>query len=545
MKIYKIILAIVTTVIFVLPACKKDFLDEKVYSKFTPEALSDSLAFEAGIIGLQSQYSLWNTMNENQNGNQGFLCVWQMGTDVAYNKAPDDLDPMSIPYTNYEKLNSADLSSEFLWKWAYNIINNANVVIVNIDKPELTVSERFKNKIKAQAMFYRALSYNYLATLYGGVPLITEPLSAPKTDFVRAAVKDVNDLIVSDLNFAKVNAPSIDELAAKSLPNKFMASQLLAEAYLRIGGKDKEAEAECDAIINSGQFSLIKNRYGVKASQPGDPFADMFIFGNQRRLQGNTEAIWVEETENPASVPNGAGPDLQSKFPGYHFTGSQHRRVWGSRYYNTPGMVLSDSLGGRGISRLALTYFVLNLYSKDDMRNSPYNLRRKYYYNDPSSPKYRQLVVPGPGIDTNRNIVPKINKWDQFDPNDTFGSSMIKDFIIMRLGETYLLKAEAQLKQGNTSGAAASINVLRDRAHAGSVLAANITMDFILDERVRELIGEENRRMTLMRTGMLLKRVVGRGLKITGLSDKINLLPIPQSEIDLNKDAKLEQNPGY
>lgn len=545
MKTYKIILAVAAAAICTMQACKKDFLTEKVYSKFTPEALNDSLAFEAGIVGLQSQYSLWNTMNENPNGNQGFLCVWQMGTDVAYNKAPDDLDPMAIPYTNYEKLNSADVSSEFVWKWAYNIINNANVVIANIDKPSIPVGNSFRGKIKGQAMFYRALAYNYLATLYGGVPLIKEPLTAPKTDFVRAPVKDINDLIVSDLNFAKVNAPSIGELEAKSLPNKSMASQLLAEAYLRIGGKDAEAEAECNTIINSGDFSLIDSRYGIKASQPGDPFSDMFIFGNQRRSQGNKEAIWVEETENPASVPNGAGPDIQSKFGGYRFLGSQHRRAWGSRYYNQAGMLLCDTLGGRGISRMALTYFVLNNYGANDMRNSQYNLRRKYYYNDPSSPKYGQLVVPGPGIDTNRNIVPKTNKWDQFDPNDTFGSSMIKDFIIMRLGETYLLKAEAQFKQGNTGGAATTINILRDRAHAGHVAAGDITMNFILDERARELIGEENRRMTLMRTGTLLQRVAGRGLKITGIASRNLLLPIPQSEINLNKDAKLEQNPGY
>jgi hypothetical protein len=545
MKTYKIILAAAAAAICTLQACKKDFLTEKVYSKFTPEALNDSLAFEAGIVGLQSQYSLWNTMNEDNNGNQGFLCVWQMGTDVAYNKAPDDLDPVSIPYTNYEKLNSANGASEFVWKWAYNLINNANVVIANIDKPSIQLGNRFRGKIKGQAMFYRALAYNYLATLYGGVPLIKEPLTAPKTDFVRAPVKDINDLIVSDLNFAKVNAPSIDEIEAKSLPNRSVASQLLAEAYLRIGGKDAEAEAECNTIINSGDFSLIDSRYGVKASQPGDPFSDMFIYGNQRRNQGNKEAIWVEETENPASVPNGAGLDIQSKFGGYRFLGSQHRRAWGSRYYNQAGMLLCDSLGGRGISRMALTYFVLNIYGANDMRNSQYNLRRKYYYNDPSSPNYGQLIVPGPGIDTNRNIVPKTNKWDQFDPNDTFGSSMIKDFIIMRLGETYLLKAEAQFKQGNTGGAAATINILRDRAHAAHVAAGNITMNFILDERVRELIGEENRRMTLMRTGTLLQRVAGRGLKITGISSRNLLLPIPQSEIDLNKDAKLEQNPGY
>ena len=70
-------------------------------------------------------------------------------------------------------------------------------------------------------------------------------------------------------------------------------------------------------------------------------------------------------------------------------------------------------------------------------------------------------------------------------------------------------------------------------------------MDFILDERVRELIAEENRRMILMRTKTLLQRVVGRGLKIIGITANNLLLPIPQSEINLNKDAVLTQNPGY
>jgi hypothetical protein len=178
------------------------------------------------------------------------------------------------------------------------------------------------------------------------------------------------------------------------------------------------------------------------------------------------------------------------------------------------------------------------------MRNSANNLRRNYYYNDPTSTTYGQMVK-GPNVDTNRNIVPKTNKWDAFDPNDTFGSVAIKDVIIMRLGETYLLKAEAQFKQGNLGGAATSINVLRTRAHASQVSAAQINMDFILDERARELIAEENRRMTLMRTKTLIQRVQGRGLKITGISDKNLLLPIPQSEIDLNKDAVLKQNDKY
>src|SRR5690606_38896621 len=88
-----------------------------------------------------------------------------------------------------------------------------------------------------------------------------------------------------------------------------------------------------------------------------------------------------------------------------------------------------------------------------------------------------------------------------------------KDLIMMRLGETYLLLAEAQFKQSRPGDAAISINKLRTRANAAQVSAADITLNFILDERVRELIGEENRRMTLVRTGTLLDRVQRLNIK--------------------------------
>jgi hypothetical protein len=189
------------------------------------------------------------------------------------------------------------------------------------------------------------------------------------------------------------------------------------------------------------------------------------------------------------------------------------------------------------------------LYPKGDIRNSQYNIRRRYYYNDPKSPKFGQQV-PFTGADTLFRICPSTTKWGQFDPNDTFGYAMIKDFIMMRLGETYLLLAEAQVKQGDLAGAAASINALRTRAQAPLVTPSQMTLDFVLDERARELIGEENRRMTLMRTGTLVDRALRLNSNdaqhpTTGLTATNLLLPIPLNEIQLNKDAVLEQNPGY
>jgi starch-binding outer membrane protein, SusD/RagB family len=540
-------------VVFFNTSCKKTFLDEKVYSSYTSDALSDSLSFEAAIAGIQSQYALWHTIGADNVNSQGWLCVWQMGTDVAYNKAPADLDPLAVPYTNYENLTSTDNTALVAWKWSYNLINNCNYVISKVDAAPM--GQANKNMVKAEASFFRAVAYNTLATLFGRVPIITVPITIPvttlKTDFVRAELADVNNLISTDLLFAKNNLPSINNVKSNSKgklfgrPNKSMASQLLAEFYLRTGDNLK-AEQEADAVIGSGDFNLVNTRYGVKASQPGDAFSDMFIYGNQRRTQGNRESIWTMEIENPNTITGGAGIVRSPIFPDFQFGAPQHRRVWGNRYHQQAGMLLCDSLGGRGISRLAVTYFVLNNYGTGDMRNSQFNIRRDYWYNNPASPLFGQKVNPNAaGVDTNRLIVPQITKWNQYDPNDAFGFAMIKDIIVMRLGETYLLKAEAQFKQGNTGGAATTLNILRARANAAPITGSDVTLDFILDERARELIGEENRRMTLMRTGTLVNRVVGRGLKITGIAAKHLLLPIPLSEIQLNKDAVLEQNPGY
>ncbi|MGO4875649.1 RagB/SusD family nutrient uptake outer membrane protein [Pedobacter psychrotolerans] len=541
MKKNIIILTSLSILFFAFSSCKKAFLDEKPFSAYTPLTLTDSLGFEASLIGLYNHTSTIFSWSDKQ----GWPSVWQVGTDVA--NATNNQEGVEIPYYNYETLTPTDNGAARTWNRNYIMVNLTNIIVDGIENPATsTISARGKNQISAEAKFFRAYAYNNLATLFGGVPLITHALSGPKIDFVRAPIADVNNFIVSDLVFAAANLPDIESVKTNTKgkmygrANKFMAMQLLAEVYLRIGKPDL-AEQQAQAIISSGRFSLIRNRYGVKTSQPGDYYADMFQYGNQRRSQGNTEAIWVLEQENPASVVGGITDS------------PQQRRVWGAAYYNIAGMTVADSLGGRSIGRLRLSNWVLyRLYKGNDIRNSQYNIRRKYYYNDPN-PIYAARYgkqVPFTGPDTLINICPSTTKWGAFDPNDTFGYAMVKDFILMRLGETYLLLAEAQVAQGKTTEAAASINVLRTRANAAQVTAAEMTKDFILDERARELIGEENRRMTLMRTGTLVERALRLNANdavkpITGLTSKALLLPIPLNEIQLNKDAVLTQNPGY
>ena len=537
-KCYKsILIAGFITGAVTVSSCSKKFLDEEVYSSYSPATLKDSLGFEASIVGIYNHFSQFYTWADQQ----GWLSVWQVGTDIAYATQPQGIE---VPYYNYSSLISTDGAASFTWSWGYRLINNSNIIIAGITNPDVSgITQAGKNAIEAEAKFFRAYGYNILATLFGRVPLVTEPLTAPKTDFVRTSLDSVNSLIESDLLFAAANLPSIDNVkkaGGKSLyarANKAMAQQLLAEAYLRMN-KPNLAEQQCDAIINSGDFSLTMARYGVRAGQLGDPFSDMFIYGNMRRNQGNMEAIWVMEMEDPSVVTGGITNN------------PQQRRVWGASYKDVPGMIITDSLGGRGIARLRTNNFVnYELYEDFDMRNSHYNYRRNYWYNNPTSPNYG-MKVPYAGPDTIYRINPHTTKWYQFNPNDVFGFAMIKDIILMRLGETYLLKAEAQLMQNKPNDAANTLNILRGRSGASLIAGVDVDLDFILDERVRELLGEENRRMTLMRTGTLVTRTMAHNATsvvnpVNGLTDKNLLLPIPQSEIDLNKDAVLEQNSGY
>src|SRR3546814_8405293 len=99
---------------------------------------------------------------------------------------------------------------------------------------------------------------------------------------------------------------------------------------------------------------------------------------------------------------------------------------------------------------------------------------------------------------------------------------------------------------GNLSGAAETINILRARAHTSSVSSDQIDLDFILDERSRELFVEEHRRYTLLRTGTWLERV--RMYNKNGgqtATERDTLFPIPQAVVDANLTSPMRQNPGF
>src|ERR1044072_2807503 len=251
-----------------LYSCKKSFLDEKLYSNYAPAKMTASLGVDAAAIGLYYQMGLFFSKSDRQ----GWPSVWNAGTDIAW-VPPTQKEGIEVPYYDYTQLISTDAAATFTWNWAYQMINNANNIIATVESPTSPiVTAGGKSAFNAEARFFRAYSYNMLATLYGKVPIVTEPLTKPRTDFVRASLDEVNALIENDLKFAITNLPTIDNVKSNSKgklygrANKAMAQQLLAEAYLRMGKNDL-AEAQAQAVISSGKFSLVTSRYGVRTSR--------------------------------------------------------------------------------------------------------------------------------------------------------------------------------------------------------------------------------------------------------------------------------------
>ncbi|GAB2578499.1 RagB/SusD family nutrient uptake outer membrane protein [Spirosoma areae] len=536
-------------------ACNDDFLEEIPVGSLNPDVvLTTKTGFENYITGLhvaaREEFAGFDALHGHVTMN--------MGTDVG---------TPSLPTYNFVDYNVTLVPSyqgaQYYWDWAYTrMLSRANTIITYAQKPEINgiwANEAEKNAVLAEARFFRAYTHNVLANLYGGVPVVEQIFTGPKTDFVRDTRKEVYESAMKDLVFASQWLPKTVDKSREGRIVKAAADHLLAEVYISLGEYDK-ASASASDVINSGLYKLMTTRFGSDKDLPGDVFSDLFKDNNTNRSSGNQETIYVLQIEDqtPGGKPVTSIYDNNTNSGG---TGGNHwLRAWGPFYANLKdpagksGMVLVDSMG-RGVGWIRPTNYVLYDIWKDnftnDMRNSPYNIRRTFKYTNPASTFFGKTVGKlTADVDTMQSLYPTIRKIEGKvgkTTDNTYGKTF-KDYPVMRLAETYLLRAEAYLLKGDKQKAADDINVVRARANAKPATASEMSLDYILDERARELIVEEQRRRTLTRMGKLVERVRKYSIRAstrTTIQDKHGLFPIPQSAIDANFSAKLEQNPGY
>lgn len=547
MKNITIIAIILSTVLMF--SCKEDFLVEDPRDDFFAENLYVDL--DGFNNGLNALYSFVRQDRQSQSTTTR-ASLWQMGTDNAFvNGGSTNIDP----FNNYNILDPSNNLVRENFEWLYRIITSANLLISRAEDPavgwqggtdELNLVN--KNKVIAQARLIRAWCYRHLRYGWGAVPLNTVEISGTtfKNDWERATIAEIYALMEDDLLFARDNLDMREGAGTDTWQvNSAVASTMLAELYLAME-ENALAETEALRVINNGEYQLMTSRFGSTAGDPGVPFSD--LFNNPTRAMGNMEVIWEL---------NNAYTDIIGS------AGVYVKNAW-TNHYGRDNILREkdlDSLytynGGKGAGRVSVCDSAFNWYEPTDDRYSSYAVKKFYIFpSDASGTTFDTLLHTTMDFGDNPDnledfhLWPWVRKWEYNDPfifENASLSNQYNDQMFMRLAETYLLLAEALMKQGKTNDAADYLNALRARSNASAITGADVDLEFILRERSRELVTEEYRRHTLVRTGTFYERSILYNPRLD--ASKVNtfneLLPIPQEIIDTNTGAPFMQNDGY
>ncbi len=518
-------------------SCDDSVLIEEPQGFLSPEnSFNSPEGVEAAINELHRRARSLRTnegdMWPNIEGDKAITTIYASGTDIAW-----FIVPSQNFFSDYSTINPTNIIARNYWRMLYKIISNANTVITRVNNS--TLDEAEKNLFLGKARFFRAFAYRYLVHLYGGVPIIREEITGPTLDFTRSSSTEVLQFMRDDLEYASLNLPL--ENPGDGRLSKAAADHVLAETLIALGDYDGAISAASN-VIDDPQYELMRERFGNHTNMDGDAYWDLFRLGNQNRSSGNTESIWVWQLE--FGILGGEG--------NHEFTRAW--RPFTERLRDSDGnraIIDSDDIG-RGVGFVKPTLYLDSLIWEsdfdNDMRNSSFNMQREYVNNNPASAEFGQVIQPNPG-DLERFhfvYVKKAASPEGYPQGFDRSGRMFTDIYAIRLAETYLLRAEAYLNRGDLANAAQDINVIRTRANATPVNANEVDLDYLLDERARELVAEEPRRLTLARTNKLVERVNLYNPISSGTVQAFHrYLPIPQEEIDANLQATIEQNPGY
>ncbi|EKB50315.1 RagB/SusD family nutrient uptake outer membrane protein [Cecembia lonarensis] len=529
----------------------QDILEEDVISRIGNDYLNTPNGFNDGVNAAYSTLRMWYGTEAGNNFTVFGTDTYRMGSDGSWKFINE--------YTNQFDSRTGQLNQ--IWDEFYRGINTCNAIIERApDVPN--VPDATKRLRVAEVKFLRAHHYFILVQLFGGVDLrLTETL-VPTKEASRASVPQIYEAIIRDLeeaiadllpemrsnNYGRVTRPAAEHLLGKVY---------LTKATSEAGSPDDYSKAEVllKKVISDYGFILLPD------------FEDVHRFNNEV----NDEVIFaVQYTRDP--LTNGGGNNGHVFFL--------------MEYDIQPGM-RRDTQNGRPFKRYRPTDYTLNVIFADRENDSRYDKSFKHVFFsnrpgnfnttfDTSKPEVSfsegdtAIYLPGvewseaeraakpyqvltPSLYTDK-LYPTLNKF--LDPGraDLTQFQGGRDYLAFRLADTYLMLGEALFRQGKTAEAVEAINTVRRRAAFPGreaqmeITASQLDMEFIMEERERELLGEQMRWLDLKRWGLLVERTrLHNPDAAPNIRDFHILRPIPQNQIDRvdGGESSFPQNPGY
>jgi starch-binding outer membrane protein, SusD/RagB family len=576
MKRFRILPVILTICFLLYASCSEDMLKPKPLSFFSPDNIYTSKAgFESLLETMRKtlvsdshgDYNVNQILPEAQASDEGVPFDYY-GLDFTKNLVPTLYNIFTNTFLNI-----------------YKDIKDANVLISRIDNIKWD-NQNDRNYLLAEAYWHRSYWYYRLVNSWGDVPFVDKEVTNVKLDYRTASRWAILKKIQADMEWAVQYMP---ETASLGAPTKGAANHLLAKICLANCEFDK-AIAAATAVIN-GPYALMTTRFGSVANDKGfNLMWDLHRIEN-KNISANKETILavVDRFTDPTGAKS-AGTFTQRSYncSWWHSFAKDSQGLHG-----TLDQGPQYQLWGRGDPYCLMTdYYAYDVWNyggytyknTTDLRRADTNWvdKNEIIYNNPASVDYGkpiQIKYLGTPLDSvwiyfafahYKTYVPELNPSAR--PMGGVG-----DWYVYRLAETYLVRAEAYYWKGQLDLAANDINLVRTRANAIPISPGEVTLDFIMDERARELYIEEARHTEMVRVSFILaklnkegysletfhqnnwcqKRIMTHNIFFSQVPPLVlygttanwqpyhSLWPIPDQVITSNTGAVINQNWGY
>jgi hypothetical protein len=494
-------IVLMLSIVISIFGCQKDFLDRKAQGEYNQDNYpypQGSGPYDQFINGIYDQLRKYD--------------VTVMPYIAAVSIRSDDADKGSTPSDGADALQMDNFTLtpangmlNALWTGHYTLIDRANYVLerVSLD-PNPNTDDALKTSARAEARFLRGYGYFMLVRLFGRVPIIDTviTISVAESNVPQSSVAEVYNFIEQDLVFAAANLPASYDPKFIGKATTGAANALLAKVYLA-QGKYAPAMEAANRVITSGQYDLSV------------PYNKIF---NEDGENSKESVFEVQATATP-SEPERFGSQYSS-VQGVRGTGSWDLG-WG---FNNPSASLEAAYeaGDPRKERTILYAGGTSLFGEAIPAGLP-------------NPRYNNKVYTNPA---KRAVIGNRFGW-------------WNNVRLIRYADVVLMYAEAANELGgleNTTNALEALNSVRLRARNGNaaILPDVTTTDqALLREAIRherrvELGMEHERFFDLVRWG-----IVGTVLRDHGkafIDNKHELLPIPQTQIDLSKGLLTQNN---